>query len=122
MHAAGARAAFPLVTVNCAAITETLLESELFGHSRGSFTGAYHDRAGVLGDGAPRHRLHGRNRRDEPAHAEPAAAPSENGEIQRIGTTKANARVDVRVIAATNRRDLLQGVLSKTFREVSTTG
>ena len=40
----------------------------------------------------------------------------ENGEIQRVGTTKANARVDVRVIAATN-RDLLQGVLAKTFRE-----
>ncbi len=40
----------------------------------------------------------------------------ENGEIQRVGTTKANARVDVRVIAATN-RDLLQGVVAKTFRE-----
>src|SRR4029450_4671052 len=48
LHSAGARGSYPLVTVNCAAITETLLESELFGHTRGSFTGAYRDRVGVL--------------------------------------------------------------------------
>ncbi len=116
VHAAGARAAFPLVTVNCAAITETLLESELFGHSRGSFTGAYKDRAGVL---EMAHR--GTVFMDEIGETSPRMQSLllrflENGEIQRIGTTKANARVDVRVIAATN-RDLLQGVLSKTFRE-----
>ena len=48
IHAAGNRGIYPLITVNCAAITETLLESELFGHARGSFTGAYRDRVGVL--------------------------------------------------------------------------
>jgi transcriptional regulator with PAS, ATPase and Fis domain len=116
VHAAGGRAAFPLVTVNCAAITETLLESELFGHSRGSFTGAYKDRAGVL---EMAHR--GTVFMDEIGETSPRMQSLllrflENGEIQRIGTTRANARVDVRVIAATN-RDLLQGVLEKTFRE-----
>ncbi len=116
VHAAGSRAAFPLVTVNCAAITETLLESELFGHSRGSFTGAYKDRTGVL---EMAHR--GTVFMDEIGETSPRMQSLllrflENGEIQRIGTTKANARVDVRVIAATN-RDLLQGVLAKTFRE-----
>ena len=108
VHSAGARAAFPLVTVNCAAITETLLESELFGHSRGSFTGAYRDRAGVL---EMAHR--GTVFMDEIGETSPRMQSLllrflENGEIQRVGTTKANARVDVRVIAATN-RDLLQG-------------
>jgi transcriptional regulator with PAS, ATPase and Fis domain len=116
VHAAGSRAAFPLVTVNCAAITETLLESELFGHSRGSFTGAYKDRAGVL---EMAHR--GTVFMDEIGETSPRMQSLllrflENGEIQRIGTTKANARVDVRVIAATN-RDLLQAVVAKTFRE-----
>jgi transcriptional regulator with PAS, ATPase and Fis domain len=116
VHAASARSAFPLVTVNCAAITETLLESELFGHSRGSFTGAYRDRAGVL---EMAHR--GTVFMDEIGETSPRMQSLllrflENGEIQRVGTTRANARVDVRVIAATN-RDLLQAVMAKTFRE-----
>ena len=116
VHSAGRRAAFPLVTVNCAAITETLLESELFGHSRGSFTGAYRDRAGVL---EMAHR--GTVFMDEIGETSPRMQSLllrflENGEIQRVGTTKANARVDVRVIAATN-RDLLHAVHAKTFRE-----
>jgi transcriptional regulator with PAS, ATPase and Fis domain len=116
IHASGARAAYPLVTVNCAAITETLLESELFGHTRGSFTGAYRDRAGVL---EMAHR--GTVFMDEIGETSPRMQSLllrflESGEIQRVGTTKTNARVDVRVIAATN-RDLLQAVVAKTFRE-----
>jgi len=116
IHASGSRSAYPLVTVNCAAITETLLESELFGHTRGSFTGAYRDRAGVL---EMAHR--GTVFMDEIGETSPRMQSLllrflESGEIQRVGTTKANARVDVRVIAATN-RDLLQAVVDKTFRE-----
>ena len=48
IHAASDRRQYPLVTVNCAALTESLLETELFGHVRGSFTGAVRDRTGVL--------------------------------------------------------------------------
>jgi transcriptional regulator with PAS, ATPase and Fis domain len=116
VHSAGSRAAYPLVTVNCAAITETLLESELFGHERGSFTGAYRDRVGVL---EMAHR--GTVFMDEIGETSPRMQSLllrflESGEIQRVGTTRTNARVDVRVIAATN-RDLLSAVSAKTFRE-----
>ena len=48
IHTGSSRKSSPLVTVNCAALTETLLETELFGHVRGSFTGAYRDRQGVF--------------------------------------------------------------------------
>ena len=48
VHAASRRSRAPMMTVNCAAVAETLLETELFGHVRGSFTGAYRDRPGVL--------------------------------------------------------------------------
>jgi transcriptional regulator with PAS, ATPase and Fis domain len=116
IHAGGNRSAYPLITVNCAAITETLLESELFGHERGSFTGAYRDRVGVL---EMAHR--GTVFMDEIGETSPRMQSLllrflESGEIQRVGATRSNGRVDVRVIAATN-RDLLSGVAAKTFRE-----
>ncbi len=116
IHADGSRAGYPLITVNCAAITETLLESELFGHERGSFTGAYRDRIGVL---EMAHR--GTVFMDEIGETSPRMQSLllrflESGEIQRVGATRSNGRVDVRVIAATN-RDLLGGVAAKTFRE-----
>jgi transcriptional regulator with PAS, ATPase and Fis domain len=116
IHAGGLRATYPLITVNCAAITETLLESELFGHERGSFTGAYRDRVGVL---EMAHR--GTVFMDEIGETSPRMQSLllrflESGEIQRVGATRSNGRVDVRVIAATN-RDLLSGVAAKTFRE-----
>jgi transcriptional regulator with PAS, ATPase and Fis domain len=116
IHSAGARGNYPLVTVNCAAITETLLESELFGHARGSFTGAYRDRVGVF---EMAHR--GTVFMDEIGETSPRMQSLllrflESGEIQRVGATKSNAHVDVRVIAATN-RDLLQAVSAKMFRE-----
>ena len=116
IHAGGARGGYPLITVNCAAITETLLESELFGHERGSFTGAYRDRVGVL-EMANR----GTVFMDEIGETSPRMQSLllrflESGEIQRVGATRSNGRVDVRVIAATN-RDLLSAVAAKTFRE-----
>jgi two-component system response regulator HydG len=116
IHAASARRHSPLVTVNCAALTESLLETELFGHVRGSFTGAIRDRTGVLEQA---HR--GTIFMDEIGETTPRMQGLllrflENGEIQRVGSDRTEARVDVRLIAATN-RNLAQAVVDKSFRE-----
>jgi transcriptional regulator with PAS, ATPase and Fis domain len=116
IHAGSRRNRVPLVTVNCAALTETLLETELFGHVRGSFTGAIRDRTGVL-EQANR----GTVFMDEIGETTPRMQGlllrfMETGEIQRVGSDRTDGRVDVRVIAATN-RDLLTSVQDKTFRE-----
>jgi DNA-binding NtrC family response regulator len=116
IHEASARGRAPLITVNCAALTETLLETELFGHVRGSFTGAYRDRQGAL-EMANR----GTVFMDEIGETTPKMQGlllrfMETGEIQRVGSDKVQTRVDVRVIAATN-RSLVDGVAAKTFRE-----
>src|SRR3954447_7484794 len=105
-----------LITVNCAALTETLLETELFGHVRGSFTGAYRDRTGVF-ELANR----GTVFMDEIGETSPRMQGLllrflETGEIQRVGSDQVQTRVDVRVIAATN-RVLVDAVANKTFRE-----
>ncbi len=116
IHDASLRRRSPLVTVNCAALTETLLETELFGHVRGSFTGAYRDRIGVFEQA---HR--GTVFMDEVGETTPRMQGLllrflETGEIQRVGSDQVQSRVDVRVIAATN-RNLLENVAAKTFRE-----
>ena len=116
IHATSRRGHGPLVTVNCAALTETLLETELFGHVRGSFTGAYRDRAGAL-ELADR----GTVFLDEVGEMTPRMQGLllrflETGEMQRVGSDRRQTRVDVRIIAATN-RVLLDGVAAKTFRE-----
>jgi DNA-binding NtrC family response regulator len=116
IHSHSARHRSPLVTVNCAALTETLLETELFGHVRGSFTGAYRDRSGVFEQA---HR--GTVFMDEIGETTPRMQGLllrflETGEIQRVGAERAQARVDVRVIAATN-RVLVDAVAQKVFRE-----
>jgi transcriptional regulator with PAS, ATPase and Fis domain len=116
VHSQSRRAAWPLVTVNCAAIAETLLESELFGHSRGSFTGAYRDRTGLL------ERAHrGTVFMDEVGETSPRMQGLllrflETGEIQPVGSERIQTRVDVRVIAATN-RVLIDRVAAGEFRE-----
>ena len=116
IHDASLRRRSPLVTVNCAALTETLLETELFGHVRGSFTGAYRDRVGAFEQA---HR--GTVFMDEVGETTPRMQGLllrflETGEIQRVGSEQVQNRVDVRVIAATN-RNLLESVAAKTFRE-----
>jgi transcriptional regulator with PAS, ATPase and Fis domain len=116
IHAASARSRSALVTVNCAALSETLLETELFGHVRGSFTGAYRDRLGAFEQA---HK--GTVFMDEVGETSPRMQGLllrflETGEIQRVGSDQVQNRVDVRVIAATN-RVLVEAVANKTFRE-----
>jgi transcriptional regulator with PAS, ATPase and Fis domain len=104
-----------LVAVNCAALTETLLESELFGHEKGSFTGAVDRHIGKFeaADG-------GTLFLDEIAEISPGAQAKllrtlQEGEIQRVGSTKV-VKVDVRLIAATN-KDLAAEVHAGRFRQ-----
>ena len=117
IHTGSGRKSSPLVTVNCAALTETLLETELFGHVRGSFTGAYRDRQGVF------ERANGGSVfMDEIGETTPRMQGLllrflETGELQRVGSDeRVPTRVNVRVIAATN-RVLMQSVADKLFRE-----
>jgi transcriptional regulator with GAF, ATPase, and Fis domain len=116
IHASSARSRSALVTVNCAALSETLLETELFGHVRGSFTGAYRDRLGAFEQA---HR--GTVFMDEIGETSPRMQGLllrflETGEIQRVGSDQIQNRVDVRVIAATN-RVLVESVANKIFLE-----
>ena len=114
IHAHSSRASRPFIAVNCAAIADTLLETELFGHARGSFTGAYRDRMG-RGSRAPRHHLPGRNCRDEPADAGPPTAIPGDRRDSTGRQPRWTVRVDVRIISATN-RDLEQLVATGAFR------
>jgi transcriptional regulator with PAS, ATPase and Fis domain len=117
IHARSKRRHASLFTINCAALPDTLLESELFGHARGSFTDAYRDKRGLL----------------ESAHAGTLFMDEvgemslrmqalllrflETGEIQRLGTDdRRKLSADVRVIAATN-RTILEDIKAGTFRE-----
>jgi two-component system NtrC family response regulator len=116
IHARSGRANGPLVTVNCAGLTESLLESELFGHDRGSFTGAYRDKPGKLEMAAG-----GTLFLDEVGEMSLRMQALllrflENGEVQRVGSSERLRRVDARVITATN-RNLAERVASGDFRE-----
>jgi DNA-binding NtrC family response regulator len=115
IHARSPRADGPFIAVNCGAVSETLLESELFGHVRGSFTGAYRDKVGRL---ELAHR--GTVFLDEIAETSLRMQVMllrflENGEVQRVGADGASKRVDVRVIAATN-QDLSVLIAAGRFR------
>jgi DNA-binding NtrC family response regulator len=114
IHYQSPRARNPLVTLNCAAIPETLLESELFGHEKGSFTDAHTKK---LGQFELAHE--GTLFLDEIGEMGPATQAKllrvlEHGEFLRVGGTKP-ITVDVRIIAATN-RDLSLGIKEGTFR------
>jgi DNA-binding NtrC family response regulator len=116
IHARGSRRNAPLVTINCAGFPDSLLESELFGHVKGSFTDAHRDKRGWL----------------ESAHGGTIFMDEigemtlrmqalllrflETGEIQRVGSDRRLPPLDVRVIAATHRR-LINHIADKTFRE-----
>jgi transcriptional regulator with PAS, ATPase and Fis domain len=116
IHVRSARSSRPFVPVNCAGIPETLLESELFGYVKGSFTGAYRDRPGKLESadqgtifldeiGEMTVRMQGLLLRF-----------LETGEVQKVGSDRIEKHVNVRVIAATN-RSLSEMVAQGTFRE-----
>ncbi|MEQ1730844.1 MAG: sigma 54-interacting transcriptional regulator [Vicinamibacterales bacterium] len=116
LHSRSPRAARPFVAVNCAGLPETLLESELFGHVRGSFTGAYRDKPGKF-EMADR----GTMFMDEVGEMTLRMQGLllrflETGEIQKIGSDDAVARVDVRVVASTN-RNLRAMTADGSFRE-----
>jgi transcriptional regulator with GAF, ATPase, and Fis domain len=116
IHQRSARAKGPLVTVNCAGLPDSLLESELFGHVRGSFTGAYRDKPGLLEMGA-----NGTVFLDEVGEMSVRMQVVllrflETGEIQRIGSDRSHTRVNVRLITATN-RDLSTQIAAGAFRE-----
>ena len=115
IHKRSPRASKPFVRLNCAALSETLLESELFGHEKGAFTGAIRKKEGrfELADG-------GTLLLEEIAETGPALQAKllrvlEKEEFERVGGTRTN-KVDVRVIAATN-KDLKEEVEKGNFRE-----
>jgi two-component system, NtrC family, response regulator HydG len=115
VHANSRRQDRPFVTVNCAAITESLLESELFGHAVGAFTGASQARRGLFeeADG-------GTFFFDEIAETSlqfqaKLLRTIQDGEVRRVGENKV-AKIDVRIMAATN-VDLVEAVKERRFRE-----
>jgi len=116
LHNHSRRKRAPFVAVNCAGVTETLLESELFGHVRGSFTGAYRDKRGKL------QLAHGGTLfLDEVGEMSLRMQALllrflENGEIQAVGSDTPQTKVDVRVITATN-RNLTEMIAAGQFRE-----
>jgi two-component system response regulator HydG len=115
LHAASRRAARSFVPVNCAAITPTLLESELFGHARGAFTGAVRARRGLYEEADGGTLFLDEIGETEPAFQARLLRAIQEGEIRRVGESQP-VRVDVRVIAATN-QDLSRAVAEKRFRE-----
>jgi len=115
IHANSKRADRPFVTVNCAAISETLLESELFGHVRGAFTGAVSARKGLFEE------ANGGTFFFDEISETPASFQAkllraiQEGEIRRLGDSRV-LKVDARIIAATN-LDLQEAIAEKRFRQ-----
>jgi len=116
LHRHSQRAARPLVPLNCAAMPENLLESEMFGHKRGSFTGADRDKVGLL------EMAHGGTFFLDELTEMPLALQAkllrvvQDGVIRRVGSEQQDALVDVRFISATN-RDPREAINAKQLRE-----
>ena len=115
IHGESLRATRPFVTINCAAMPESLLESELFGHVKGAFTGATSEHAGLFAEADG-----GTMLLDEIAEMSPALQAKllhvlESGTVRPVGSARERP-VDVRVFAATH-RDLHKRIIDGTFRE-----
>lgn len=115
VHANSARADKPFIPVNCAAITETLLESELFGHARGAFTGATTARKGLLEEAEGGTFFFDEIAETTMAFQAKLLRTIQEGEVRRVGDNRA-IKVNIRAIAATN-VDLQEAVEEKRFRE-----
>jgi DNA-binding NtrC family response regulator len=115
IHDASTRTGGPFVAINCGAVPEGLLESELFGHDKGAFTGALHSRAGAF-EQARGGTLFLDEIGELPLEAQPKLLRAlENRSFRRVGGSE-TVHVDVRVVAATNRR-LREAVRHREFRE-----
>jgi Nif-specific regulatory protein len=115
IHQLSKRNSRSFVTVDCSSLTETLLQSELFGHKKGSFTGAIADKKGMCEEANG-----GTLFLDEIGDAPPSIQAgllrvTDRGEIRRVGETETR-KVDVRIISATN-RDIEQAAMLREFRE-----
>ena len=116
IHTGSPRVREPFVPINCAGMPETLLESELFGHVKGSFTGAYRDKPGKL-EYADRGTIFLDEVGEMTLRMQGLLLRFlETGELQKVGSDRASGRVNVRVIAATN-RDLRAMIADGHFRE-----
>jgi len=115
IHASSDRKDRPFVAINCGAMTETLLESELFGHAKGSFTGAVSDKKGLFEEATGGTILLDEIGETSPSFQVRMLRVLQEQEVRRVGSTKM-VKVDLRIIAATN-RDLAEMVKTGKFRE-----
>ena len=116
LHQQSSRRGRAFVAVNCSGVPETLLESELFGHARGSFTGAYRDRPGLVRQ-ADRGTLFLDELGEMSLRMQAVLLRfTETGEVQQVGADGPAARADVRLVTATH-RDLSKQIAAGAFRE-----
>jgi DNA-binding NtrC family response regulator len=115
IHQHSTRSTGSFVAINCGALTETLLEAELFGHVRGAFTGAISDRKGLWEEAAGGTLFLDEIGETSPAFQVKLLRALQEGEIRRVGASRA-MQVDARILAATN-RNLDQDVKAGKFRE-----
>jgi DNA-binding NtrC family response regulator len=115
IHQHSTRSGGPFVAINCGALTETLLEAELFGHVRGAFTGAVGDRKGLWEEAAGGTLFLDEVGETSSAFQVKLLRALQEGELRRVGASKA-IQVDARILAATN-RNLDQDVKAGKFRE-----